>query len=141
MPFSWRATKTTILQPVRGEAPARIGPAEVRERYGVDPEQVPDFIALRGDPSDRIPGARGVGPKRAADLLGQYGTLEAMLGGGRFAAEADALRLYRRIATLDREAPLPPLPDATPDWAAAAAFADELGMKGLAGRFTEAAQW
>jgi DNA polymerase-1 len=139
--FQLASERTTILQPVRGEAPARIGPAEVRERYGVDPEQVPDFIALRGDPSDRIPGARGVGPKRAADLLVQYGSLDAMLEEGRFAAEADALRLYRRIATLDREAPLPPLPDVTPEWEAAAEFARGLGMEGLAGRFAEAATW
>ncbi len=139
--FQLATERTTILQPVRGEAPARIGPAEVRERYGVDPEQVPDFIALRGDPSDRIPGARGVGPKRAADLLVQYGSLDAMLEEGRFAAEADALRLYRRIATLDREAPLPPLPDVTPEWEAAAEFARGLGMEGLAGRFAEAATW
>jgi DNA polymerase I len=40
---------------------ARIGPVEVRERYGVDPRQVPDFIALRGDPSNKLPGSRGVG--------------------------------------------------------------------------------
>ena len=139
--FQLASDKTTILQPVRGEAPARIGPAEVRERYGVDPEQVPDFIALRGDPSDRIPGARGVGPKRAADLLNQYGSLEALLGEGRFAAEADALRLYREIATLDRAAPLPPLPDVSPDWEGAAAHARERGMEGLAGRFAEAATW
>jgi DNA polymerase-1 len=137
--FQLASARTTILQPVRGEAPARIGPAEVRERYGVDPEQVPDFIALRGDPSDRIPGARGIGPKKAADLLAQYGSLDAMLEEGRFAAEADALRLYREIATLDRAAPLPPLPDVEPDWAAAAAHARDLGMKGLAGRFEEAA--
>jgi DNA polymerase I len=139
--FQLASGLTTILQPVRGEAPARIGPAEVRERYGVDPEQVPDFIALRGDPSDRIPGARGIGPKKAADLLAQYGSLDALLEAGRFAAEADALRLYRRVATLDREAPLPALPDATPDWAAAAAHARELGMENLAGRFAEAATW
>jgi DNA polymerase-1 len=137
--FQLASARTTILQPVRGEAPARIGPAEVRERYGVDPEQVPDFIALRGDPSDRIPGARGIGPKKAADLLAQYGSLDAMLEEGRFAAEADALRLYREIATLDRAAPLPPLPDVEPDWAAAAAHARDLGMNGLAGRFEEAA--
>ena len=67
----------------------------MRERYGVDPAQVPDFIALRGDPSDRIPGARGIGPKKAADLLAQYPSLEAMLEAGRFAAEAEALRHYR----------------------------------------------
>jgi DNA polymerase I len=139
--FQLASPLTTILQPVRGESPARIGPAEVRERYGVDPEQVPDFIALRGDPSDRIPGARGIGPKKAAELLAQYGSLDALLEAGRFAAEADALRLYRRIATLDRDAPLPALPDATPDWASAATHARELGMDGLAGRFTEATSW
>jgi DNA polymerase I len=137
--FQLASARTTILQPVRGEAPARIGPSEVRDRYGVDPAQVPDFIALRGDPSDRIPGARGIGPKKAADLLAQYGSLDAMLEAGRFAAEAEALRLYRHIATLDRAAALPPLPDVHPDWGAAAAHARNLGMKGLAGRFEEAA--
>ncbi|CAN5371877.1 hypothetical protein BH20ACT13_BH20ACT13_00070 [soil metagenome] len=136
--FQLASARTTILQPVRGEAAARIRPAEVRERYGVDPEQVPDFIALRGDPSDRIPGARGIGPKKAAELLVQYPTLEAMLEAGRFAAEADALRLYREIATLDRSAPLPLLPDVDPDWKAAAEHARGLGMNGLAGRFEEA---
>ena len=137
--FQLASARTTILQPVRGEAAARIGPGEVRERYGVDPAQVPDFIALRGDPSDRIPGARGIGPKKAADLLAQYPTLEAMLEAGRFGAEADALRLYREIATLDRSAPLPPMPDVDPDWKAAAEHARGLGMNGLAGRFEEAA--
>ena len=139
--FQLASPRTTILQPVRGAEPARIGPAEVRDRYGVDPEQVPDFIALRGDPSDRIPGARGIGEKRAAELLAQYGSLEAMLEEGRFAAEADALRLFLEIATLDRSAPLPPLPDAPPDWAAAAAHARQLGLDGLAGRLEEASSW
>jgi DNA polymerase-1 len=139
--FQLVSSRTTLLQPVRGTAPARIGPAEVRERYGVDPVQVPDFIALRGDPSDRIPGARGVGPKRAADLLRQYGSLEAMLADGRFAAEADALRLYRRIAAMDREAPLPPLPDVAPAWNAGADHARALGLPGVARRFEEASAW
>ena len=139
--FQLVSSRTTVLQPVRGAAPARIGPAEVRERYGVDPAQVPDFIALRGDPSDRIPGARGVGEKRAADLLNQYESLEAMLADGRFAVEADALRLYRRIAAMDREAPLPPLPDVTATWTAAADHARELGLAGVARRFEEAGAW
>lgn len=139
--FQLAAERTTILQPVRGKPPARIGPAEVRERYGVDPHQVVDFIALRGDPSDKIPGARGIGEKRAAELLGQYGSLEAMLENGRFAAEADALRLYRKLAKLDRSAPLPPLPDQTPNWEAAAARARELGLAGLVRNFEEAATW
>ena len=139
--FQLASAQTTILQPVRGEAPTRIGPEEVRDRYHVDPEQVPDFIALRGDPSDKIPGARGVGPKRAAELLAQYGSLDAMLEGGRFEAEADALRLFRSMATVDRTAPLPPLPDVDPDWNAAAIHVRSLGLEGQARRFEEAATW
>jgi 5'-3' exonuclease len=136
--FQLAAKNVTILQPTRGVSEiARIGPAEVRERYGVEPQQVPDFIALRGDPSDKLPGARGVGPKTAAQILGEYGSLEAALEAGRFAAEADALRLYRQIAQLDHSAPLPPLPDAQPDWARAAKLADEWGMGALAGRLEE----
>ena len=108
--FQLASERVTILQPVRGVSElARIGPAEVRERYGVEPEQVPDLIALRGDPSDKLPGARGIGPKKAAEILRQYGTLEAALADGRFAAEAEDLRLYRRIAVMDASAPLPPL--------------------------------
>ena len=52
---------------------ARVGPEEVRERYGVDPQQVPDFIALRGDPSDRLPGAPGCRAKMAASILRSTG--------------------------------------------------------------------
>jgi 5'-3' exonuclease len=133
--FQLASGRTTILQPTRGVSElARVGPDEVRERYGVDPEQVPDFIALRGDPSDRIPGARGVGPKTAANLLAQYGTLEAMLDEGRFEAQAEELRMYRRMATLDASAPLPPLKDQTPKWAEASTFVRGLGLNALADR-------
>src|SRR4029434_9344384 len=86
--FQLASTATTILYPVRAGEMARIGPAEVRERYGVDPSQVPDFIALRGDPSDKLRGAAGVGPKGAADVLRKYGTLEAALAAGRFPEQA-----------------------------------------------------
>jgi DNA polymerase-1 len=127
--------RTTILQPVRGVSElARIGPDQVRERYGVDPDQVPDFIALRGDPSDKLPGASGVGEKTAAALLAKYGTLEAALADRRFSQQAEELRLYRRIATLDASAPLPSLADQAPRWAEASALADEWGLGALAGR-------
>jgi DNA polymerase-1 len=133
--FQLASTRTTILQPVRGVSElARIGPAEVRERYGVDPEQVPDFIALRGDPSDRLPGASGVGPKKAADVLREHRTLEDALSAGRFSKEAEDLRLYRRIATLDASAPLPPLEDQNPTWAEASAFVRGWGMGQLSER-------
>ena len=73
--FQLVADDVTVLQPVRGVSElARIGPAEVRERYGVVPAQVPDFIALRGDPSDKIPGAGGGGGVNPPALAGQEGT-------------------------------------------------------------------
>jgi DNA polymerase-1 len=132
--FQLASALTTILQPVRAGEMARIGPAEVRARYGVDPEQVADFIALRGDPSDRLPGAKGVGAQSAAALLRKYGSLENALRAGRFAAQADELRLYRRIATLDARAPLPALRDQKPNWKDAAALARSWGLNALAGR-------
>jgi len=132
--FQLASDKTTILQPVRAGEMARIGPAEVRERYGVEPRQVPDFIAIRGDPSDKIPGLTGVGPKGAASLLRRYGSLEAALAQGSFAAQAENLRLYRSIATMDASAPLPPLDDQTPTWDAAAALAREWELNQLADR-------
>jgi DNA polymerase I len=133
--FQLASEQTTILQPTRGVSRlARVGPAEVRERYGVEPAQVPDFIALRGDPSDRLPGARGVGEKRAAELLREYGSLEDALAAGRFSAEAEDLRLYRRIATLDASAPLPSLVDQTPTWAEASILVERWGLRALGGR-------
>ena len=133
--FQLASERTTIIQPVRGVSElARIGPAEVRERYGVEPAQVVDFIALRGDPSDRLPGAPGVGPKKAADLLRQYGSLEDAIAAGRFAAIAEDLRLYRRIASLDASAPLPPLKDQTPSWAEASSLLSAWGMNAVAER-------
>jgi DNA polymerase I len=133
--FQLASATTTILQPARGASElVRIGPAEVRERYGVEPAQVVDFIALRGDPSDRLPGAPGVGPKKAAELLQEYGTLEAALAAGRFSAQADELRLYRRIACLDPGAPLPPLEDQQPTWAAPAELLRSWGINAAADR-------
>ncbi|MBV9819257.1 MAG: 5'-3' exonuclease [Solirubrobacterales bacterium] len=86
-----------------------VDPAEVRRRYGVDPELVPDFIALRGDPSDGLPGAPGIGPKTATDLLNRHGSLEAAISAAdgerpKVAAalrdHADELRAFKDIATL-----------------------------------------
>jgi exodeoxyribonuclease III len=132
--FQLASDKTTILYPVRAGEMARIGPAEVRERYGVDPEHVPDFIALRGDPSDKLPGARGVGPKGAADLLKRYGTLAGVLKAGLFPAQADDLRLFRSIATMNRKAPLPSLATQRPTWTRAADLARAWGLNQLADR-------
>jgi DNA polymerase-1 len=138
--FQLASRSTTILQPLRAGEMARIGPAEVRERYGVDPKQVPDFIALRGDPSDKLPGAKGIGPKTAASLLDKYGTLEKLLADGRLTAQADQLRLYRSIATMNASAPIPALDDQTPTWGKAAKLAREWELNRLADRLAALAE-
>jgi len=135
--FQLASQNATILYPQRAGEVARIGPEEVRKRYGVEPKQVPDFIALRGDPSDRLPGATGVGPKRAADLVRRYGSLDGVLNAGFFPAQAEALRLYRKIATMNASAPLPSLADQTPTWAAASELARKWGLKQLAERLAK----
>jgi DNA polymerase-1 len=120
-----------------------VTPAEVEERYGVPPELVPDFIALRGDPSDGLPGAKGVGPKTAAELLRRHGSLEEVLGNairerrpalrGALLDAAEDLRAFKEIATL-RDAGVEPPPDRETDWVDAAKAAHELGMNRLAER-------
>jgi 5'-3' exonuclease len=124
-----------------------IGPKEVKRRYGIPPELVPDFIALRGDPSDGIPGAKGVGKKTAAELLRRDGSLEAVLDGAiretrpRLRSELvehrEDLLAYKQIATL-QDAGLERLPDRPTDWDAAAAAARERGMNRLAERLESA---
>lgn len=138
--FQLASAKTTILYPVRAGEMARIGPAEVRERYGVEPKQVPDFIALRGDPSDKLPGAPGIGAAGAASLLRKYGTLAAILKSGRFAKQAEDLKLYRAIATMDKKAPLPKLVAQNPAWDKAAALAGKWQLKQLARRLQQMAK-
>ncbi|MEA2219017.1 MAG: hypothetical protein QOJ35_1643 [Solirubrobacteraceae bacterium] len=136
----------TVLFPRGGrDGPEVIGPAEVRERYGIEPEQVPDFIALRGDPSDGLPGAKGIGAKTARDLLRAHRTLDATIAaGGRPGAmtprmagaltgDPDALRAFKDIATL-RDVELARPPDARTDGAAAASAARARGMNRLAER-------
>jgi DNA polymerase-1 len=132
--FQLASDHTTILFPIRGGESERIGPAEVRVRYGIEPKQVPDFLALRGDPSDKLPGAPGVGAKGAATLLRRHGTLTDVLAAGRFSREAEQLWLFRSIATLDSKAPLPRLFDQQPTWNRASALARSWELNRLADR-------
>ena len=132
----------TVLSPrTGGYAPDRIDPAEVVERYKVLPEQVPDFIALRGDPSDKIPGAKGIGSKGAAELLLRYGTLEGVVAAADELAprQGEAVRderlaLFRRVATMDRAAPVERPADNTLDVERAMAYAAAIGDERLAER-------
>ena len=124
-----------------------IGPAEVRERYGIGPELVPDFIALRGDPSDGLPGAKGVGEKTAAELLRTHGSLDAVLENAirepkprlrtSLLESHDELLAFRDIATL-RDAGVKRPRNKKLDRAGAAAAARERGMNRLAERLANA---
>jgi DNA polymerase-1 len=138
--FQLASPRTTVLRPRRGVSEIdRVGPVEVREIYGVDPSQVPDFVALRGDPSDRIPGAPGVGPGRAAAILKAHGSLDAALENGGFPTIADDLRMYLRMTRLQYEAPVPELPDAEPTWDRAADLVESWGHGALAKRLRDRA--
>jgi DNA polymerase-1 len=139
--FQLASPLTTILRPRTGlKDLQRVGPAEVEEIYGVPPDLVPDFVALRGDPSDRIPGAKGIGPGRAVGVLKKYGSLEGALEAGGFPDQADALRDYLKIVTLQLDAKIPDLPDTDPDWASGAALAESWGLRALAKRMGERAE-
>jgi 5'-3' exonuclease len=137
---------TVLYVRTGGKGAEEVGPAEVRERYGIDPELVPDFIALRGDPSDGLPGAKGVGPKTAAELLRRHGSLEATLDGairerrpalrGALIEGREELLAFKDIATL-RDAGVARPPNAPTDWEGAAAAARALGMNRLAERLKQ----
>jgi len=137
----------TIAELTKGRLAGEIGRLQVRERYhGIEPEQVTDLIALRGDPSDGLPGAPGIGVKRAAELLLRYGSLEDVLTAASSDAHglrprasavlnehAELLRIFKRIATLQRIDVRRP-PNRVTDFEAGARAARELGMRGLAER-------
>ena len=144
--FQCVGEQVTVLFPRGGkDGPEVIGAAEVRERYGIEPGQVPDFIALRGDPSDGLPGAAGIGAKGARDLLRTHGTLEDVIAAagrpgtmtpraaGSLTRDPALLQAFKDIATL-RDVDLARPADAPTDGAAAADAARQRGMNRLAER-------
>lgn len=154
--YQCAGSNTTVLylkQKQRGFE--RVDRDEVLRRYGIEPELVPDFIALRGDPSDGLPGAPGIGEKTAAEILRRHGSLAAALAAvgtpdaplashGERPRIADALRSnaallesFKEIATL-RTVPLVRPADGLVDLPAAAKAAAAFGMNQLAGRLEAA---
>jgi DNA polymerase-1 len=160
--FGAVSDSVAVVELRKGSEQAEIGPEQVRERYGVEPGQVPDFIALRGDPSDGLPGAPGVGAKTAAELLRAHGSLEQLLvaagaapDGGAGAAvrattvmrprvaatlreHAELLLAFKRIATLQR-IEVQRTADRATDFAGGAELAGEMGMRRLSERLEKLA--
>jgi DNA polymerase-1 len=119
---------------------------EVKNRYGISPALVPDFIALRGDPSDGLPGAPGIGPKTATELLRRHGSLEQVIAHAdeerpriRAALIENAAELlhFREIATL-RPMEVERPSDSPTDLAGGAQAARRYGMNRLAERLEKA---
>jgi len=149
--FQCAGDGVTVLYVRTGvKGPQPIDASEVRRRYGVPPALVPDLIALRGDPSDGIPGAKGIGEKTAAELLRRHGSLEGAIAGalhersarvrGALIDDADALRDFKEIATLRRAKGVRRPRDRATDPARGAKAAHDLGMRRLAKRLEERAR-
>jgi 5'-3' exonuclease len=148
--FQCASKQVTVLYVSTGgkQGAEEVTPADVRKRYGIDPELVPDFIALRGDPSDGIPGAKGVGEKTAAELLRAHGSLEGVLDNAiresrpRLRATLmegrEELLAFKDIATL-RDAGVKRPRDRKTDWKGAAKAAEARGMNRLAERLLKQA--
>src|SRR3954470_5198579 len=135
--FQCVSEDVVVLFPGGKDGPTVIDEAGVRERYGIRPDQVPDFIALRGDPSDGLPGGKGIGEKTAKEILRVHGTLEDAIANAaqerpRVAAtlrdQASELRAFREVATLVH-VPLERPADAPTDFASAAATAKDRGIR------------
>jgi 5'-3' exonuclease len=143
--FQCASGKVRVLYAGRGGV-EEIGPAQVKQRYGIPPKLVPDLIALRGDPSDGIPGAKGVGEKTAAELLRKHGSLETVLDTAFRESRAglrkaltespEQLLAFKEVATLQPVKVRRPR-DKRTDYAGAATAARERGMNRLAERLAE----
>ncbi len=112
---------TTVLYPRKGVSDlARMTPAAVEERYGLTPAQYPDYAALRGDPSDNLPGIPGVGEKTAANWIRQFGSLDALVDrvdevkgkvGDSLRANLGSVLMNQRLTRLVRDVPIEQQPD------------------------------
>ncbi len=137
----------SMLDPIKQ---SRIGPAEALAKFGVEPSRIVEVQALTGDPVDNVPGVRGIGPKGAAELIGEYGSLEAVLGAAASGAmkpsrrrdalleHAEEARISRRLVELRRDVALPqPIDDLvvrSADGHSLRAFLERQGFKSIAAR-------
>jgi len=114
--FQLVTDQTTVLYPKRGVSEmARMTPDAVQEKYGMSPEQYPDFAALRGDPSDNLPSIPGVGEKTAAKWVVEYGSLTELLSqvekvggkvGDSLRANVENVKRNRELTQLLHDAPI-----------------------------------
>ncbi len=143
--------KIAQCPPPKSSQPSVVmGPAEVLEKFGVNPKQMIDWQALVGDSSDNIPGIPGVGPKRATTLLQKYGDLETILERGpseekgklaeNLGAHGEAARLAQKLVSLVTDldlGPLESLEPVAPDYQSLVHFCEDHGFRTLRERWAE----
>ncbi|AXG77299.1 DNA polymerase I [Streptomyces paludis] len=118
--FQLISEHTTVLYPTKGVSElTRFTPEKVQEKYGLTPAQYPDFAALRGDPSDNLPGIPGVGEKTAAKWINQFGSFDELVAraeevkgkaGQNFRDHLESVKLNRRLTEMVRDVELPRTP-------------------------------
>lgn len=119
--FQLVSDHVTVLYPTKGVSElTRFTPAKVEEKYGLTPRQYPDFAALRGDPSDNLPGIPGVGEKTAAKWINQFGSFAELVErvgevkgkvGDKLREHLEAVKLNRQLTELVRDVELSAGPD------------------------------
>ncbi len=143
-----------VLYPVKGVSEMlRVDEAEIARRYKIPGRAYADFAVLRGDPSDGLPGVKGIGEKTAASLLNSYGSLDEIVraagaepGAGelsRVASSLDYVERARKVVAIPRDLPLPDVDLARPRTAPIPevdALAAALGLDGAVGRLSAALQ-
>lgn len=142
-----------VLYTARGISKLQlVDEAFVQEKYGVAAAQYADMAALRGDPSDGLPGVRGIGEKTAASLLRSFGSLDGVRAAAADPSSSLAPRLRAslseaasyldvapRVVAVARDLPVPPVPDAhSPDLPLLEAIGEEFGIQGSIGRIVSA---
>jgi DNA polymerase-1 len=115
--FQLVSEHTTVLYPTKGVSElTRFTPAKVEEKYGLTPQQYPDFAALRGDPSDNLPGIPGVGEKTATKWINQFGSFAELVEraeeikgkvGQSLRDHLESVKLNRHLTELVRDVELP----------------------------------
>ncbi|WP_371652094.1 MULTISPECIES: DNA polymerase I [unclassified Streptomyces] len=118
--FQLVSPSVTVLYPTKGVSElTRFTPEKVEEKYGLTPQQYPDFAALRGDPSDNLPGIPGVGEKTAAKWINQFGSFEQLVAradevkgkaGQNFRDHLESVSLNRRLTEMVRDVELAKTP-------------------------------
>lgn len=143
---------TSVVYVARGVAKHEVvTPAVLAEKYGLTPDRYVDFAVLRGDPSDGLPGVKGIGDKSAASLVNTYPTIEAMVAAAvdassamspsmrsKLLADVDYLARAREVVTAVDSLDLPPIARGPVEVERLTALGEELGLGGSVPRIIEA---